>query len=82
MDLTNISQLNNLNISLELPDTNPKTVPYMNFHKHIYILYSITTFIALLIFIIIILNIKKYICVDSQNNKVGRLNRKVNNNLA
>ena len=82
VDFKNISKVNNLNFSMELPDTNPNTVPNINLDKHIYILYSITILIALVILIIIILNIKKYICVDSQNNKVGRLNRKVNINLS
>ena len=55
----------------------------MNYYKHIYILYSITIFIAVLIFIIIILKIKKYICVDSKDNKVVSLNRKlhINNDI-
>ena len=67
---------------MEHPDINPITVPNFNIDKHIYILYSISISIAVIILILIILKIKKYIFVDSQNNKVGRLYRKVNNNLA
>ena len=83
VELTNISHFNNSNISLELPNTNQKSVPYLNYNKHIYILYSITTFIAALIFIIIIFKIKKHICVDSKDNKVVSLNRKlhINNDI-
>ena len=82
--LTNISHLNNLNISFEIPNTNQQTELYMDYNKQIYILYSLTTFIAVSIFIIIIWKIKKHICVDRNlDNKVVSLTRnsQINNDI-
>ena len=57
-------------------DINPINVPNFNLDNHFYILYSLSISSAIIIFILIILKLKKYIFVDSQKIKVGSVNRK------
>ena len=82
--LTNLTHLNNLNITFDIPKTNQPTELYMDYNKQIYILYSLITFLAVSIFITIIWKIKKHICVDRNlDNKVVSLTRnsQINNDI-
>ena len=82
--MTNLTHLNNLNITIDMPKTNQPSDLYMDYNNHFFILYRLITFLAVIIIITIIFKIKKHICIDRNlDNKVVRLTRnsELNNDI-